>query len=63
MIEYARILSKPFPYVRVDFYEVDGKLYIGELTFTTYGNIMTYYKYEILDEMGSKLTLPEKYIR
>ncbi len=63
MIEYARILSKPFPYVRVDFYEVDGKLYIGELTFTPYGNIMTYYKDEILDEMGSKLTLPEKYIR
>ena len=61
MLEYARILSKPFPYVRVDFYEVNGKLYIGELTFTPYGNIMTYYKDEILEDMGNKLILPEKY--
>lgn len=60
MIEYARILAKPFPYVRVDFYEVEGKLYIGELTFTPYGNIMTYYKDEVLEDMGSKLILPKK---
>ena len=60
MLEYARILSKPFPYVRVDFYEVDGKLYIGELTFTPYGNIMTYYKDEVLKDMGNKLILPKK---
>lgn len=61
MLEYARILSKPFPYVRVDFYEVDDKLYIGELTFTPYGNIMTYYKDEVLEDMGNKLILPKKY--
>ena len=59
MLEYARILAKPFPYVRVDFYEVDDKLYIGELTFTPYGNIMTYYKDEILEDMGNKLILPK----
>lgn len=61
MLEYARVLAKPFPYVRVDFYEVDGKLYIGELTFTPYGNIMTYYKDEVLEYMGNKLILPKKY--
>lgn len=33
MIEYAKILSKPFPHVRVDFFHVDGKIYFGELTF------------------------------
>lgn len=60
MIECARILAKPFPYVRVDFYEVEGKLYIGELTFTPYGNIMTYYKSEVLEDMGHKLILPNK---
>lgn len=59
MIECARILAKPFPYVRVDFYEVEGKLYIGELTFTPYGNIMTYYKDEVLEDMGDKLILPK----
>jgi hypothetical protein len=34
MVEYARKLSKQFKFVRVDFYEIDGKIYLGELTFT-----------------------------
>lgn len=33
MIELAEKLSKPFPFVRVDFYEVDNKVYLGEMTF------------------------------
>lgn len=33
MIELSKILSKNFPFVRVDFYENDGKIYFGELTF------------------------------
>lgn len=33
MREYAEILSKPFPFVRVDFYNINGKIYFGELTF------------------------------
>lgn len=33
MIEFARKISKGFPHMRVDFYEVNGKMYIGELTF------------------------------
>lgn len=34
MIELAEKLSKGFPHVRVDFYNVDGKIYFGEMTFT-----------------------------
>ena len=34
MIEYAKILSKDFKFIRVDFYEVNNKCYLGELTFT-----------------------------
>jgi hypothetical protein len=33
MIEYAKILSEDFPYVRVDLYDIDGKIYFGEMTF------------------------------
>lgn len=33
MIEIARALSKPFPMCRVDLYNLDGKIYFGELTF------------------------------
>lgn len=34
MFELAEKLSKPFPFVRVDFYEENGKIIFGELTFT-----------------------------
>lgn len=34
MIEISKVLSKDFIYVRVDLYEIDGKIYFGELTFT-----------------------------
>lgn len=33
MIQLAEKLSVNIPFVRVDFYEVDGKVYFGELTF------------------------------
>lgn len=33
MIELAEIFSKEIPFVRVDFYEIDNKIYFGELTF------------------------------
>lgn len=32
MIEYAELLSENCPFMRVDFYEVEGKLYFGEIT-------------------------------
>jgi len=35
MLECAKKLSAPFPYVRVDFYVVENKLIFGEITFTT----------------------------
>lgn len=34
MKSYAEVLSKDFKFVRVDFYEVDNVVYLGELTFT-----------------------------
>lgn len=33
MIQYAEKLSQPFPYVRIDLYNVNGKIYFGEFTF------------------------------
>ena len=33
MLRIARKLSEEFEYVRVDLYNVDGKIYVGELTF------------------------------
>ena len=37
IIRIAEILAEPFPYVRVDFYSINEKLYVGELTFYSGG--------------------------
>lgn len=34
MVSISKQLSDKFKFVRVDFYEIDGKVYLGELTFT-----------------------------
>ncbi len=34
MLNYSKKLSEEFVFVRVDFYNIDGKIYLGELTFT-----------------------------
>ena len=34
MVELATVLCQGFAHVRVDFYNVDGKIYFGEMTFT-----------------------------
>lgn len=34
MVALAEKLAKPFPFVRVDLYDIDGKIYFGEMTFT-----------------------------
>jgi len=57
MIEYARILSKPFPFVRVDFYNVDGKIVFGELTFTPTGCLGSYYADDAYLKLGNLLNL------
>lgn len=51
MLVIAQILSKDFPYCRVDLYEVDGKVLFGELTFTPQGNVMSFYTNDMLQDM------------
>lgn len=42
MIEYARILSAGFPHARVDFYNIDGQIVFGEITFYTNGGFINF---------------------
>lgn len=62
MVEYAEILSKPFPFVRVDFYSVNNNIIFGELTFASDSGFNTYYPNEFEFELGNKLILPSKSI-
>ena len=43
MLGIAEKLAKPFPVVRVDLYNLDGKIYFGEMTFTSLGGLMNFY--------------------
>ncbi len=56
MIRICKILSKPFPQVRVDLYEVNNKVYFSELTFTPGGNLKTFTD-EYFITLGEKLDL------
>lgn len=42
MLELSAVLSKDIPHVRVDFYEVNKKIYFGELTFYHFGGFMPF---------------------
>ena len=42
MIKLAETLSANMPHVRVDFYEVNGRVYFGEFTFTHWGGMMPF---------------------
>lgn len=60
MLDSAIKLSQEFPFVRVDFYEANGKLYFGELTFFPAGGFEKFEpeKYDYF--FGDKLTLPKR---
>lgn len=58
MIEAASILSKGEPQARIDFYEVNGKLYFGEITMTSQGGYMSFFTHSFLLKLGSYCKLP-----
>lgn len=62
MVEYARILSKDFPHVRVDFYNIDGQIVFGELTFHNGAGYVVFEPDEFDFMMGEKFILPERTI-
>lgn len=64
MVELATILCQGFEHIRVDFYNVDGKIYFGELTFLhaaagINGNI-TPWEFDLW--LGEKYPLPQRNI-
>ena len=57
MIDIARRLSEDFKFVRVDLYELDGKVYFGELTFSPGNCVLPYFTHKFDLEMGKKLQI------
>lgn len=63
MIKSAEILSRPFPFVRMDFYSINGKAILGEMTFTPNGGVDTYLTERAQQELGEMIELPEKILK
>lgn len=60
MRRLAEILSENIPHVRVDFYEVDGRVYFGELTFSHWSGLVAFDPEEWDTTIGSWIKLPKK---
>lgn len=60
MIEIAKILSDKRKFVRVDLYNIDGKIYFGELTYSPSGGCYKCFTEKCLYEMGELIKLRKK---
>jgi hypothetical protein len=57
MLDVVRALAKPFKHVRVDLYNVDGTIYFGELTFSSWGGFVVYRSDDLDEKWGNLLEL------
>lgn len=58
MIELAEKLSVDIPFVRIDFYDVNGKIFFGEMTFFPASGFGKFVPEETDAKLGDKLVLP-----
>lgn len=59
MISIAEVLSKGIPHVRVDLYEINGKVYFGEMTFFHFSGWKKFDPHYYDELFGSWLKLPQ----
>lgn len=60
MVALAEKLSVGIPQARIDFYEVDGKVYFGEITFFHWSGMMPFKPHEWDKKFGEWIKLPER---
>lgn len=60
MKELAQRLSEGIPFVRVDFFDVDGHIYFGEFTFFDWGGLRPFASRKLDLELGNLLILPDR---
>lgn len=58
MVEIAKILCQGFSHVRVDLYNVDGKIFFGELTFSNSSGFELIYPHSANQMLGNLWRLP-----
>lgn len=63
MIELAERLSIGIPQVRIDFYDINGKVYFGEMTFFHWSGLKKFEPEEYDKIFGDWITLPNKTVQ
>lgn len=63
MLDISKKLSEPFPFVRVDLYYVNKKIYFGELTFFPKSGFGSFYPPKWNKKIGDLLELPTEHIK
>jgi hypothetical protein len=59
MVELAGCIGRPFDFMRVDLYNVDGALYLGELTPYPGGGLEPFEPRNLDVDMGAAWQLPQ----
>jgi hypothetical protein len=59
MIEIAEKIAQGFPQVRVDLYNVKGKIYFGEMTFYAFSGMNNHFTMEFHKMIGDRIQLPD----
>ena len=62
MLRLASRLAEGLGFVRVDFYEVEGRLYFGEMTFTPESGLMRFEPAGVDEQLGKKWRWPPKFM-
>ena len=60
MKKLAEILSEGIPQVRIDFYDINGNIYFGEMTFSHWSGFVPFIPDEWDYRLGSMINLPVK---
>ena len=60
MLQLAAAISEKFPFVRIDFYEIKGKVYFGEITFFPASGLKRFIPEEWDYVVGNWIKLPKK---
>lgn len=60
MLDFAKTLSKGFPFVRVDMYNIKGQIFFGEMTFFPGAGFENFEPDELNYQIGEWLKLPKR---
>lgn len=60
MLRISSILAKEFPFARIDFFNWNNKLYVGEITFFPGAALEKFEPYEWDEKLGNMIKLPQE---